>query len=259
MIKDYYLTLKISRNASEEEIKKAYRRLALKHHPDRSRDQNSKSIILEINEAYEVLGDPHKRDIYNLKFDYRNQPVAGQPLKNTSGPTHAPIKKKTGPRKVRRKKFDYTRYARNGKLVAAYILFFCVLLSLDYCFSTTYKPSIVQSVEVVIHRTRKRIEYYTFNIESTKVNVSTNSSNGSIQSGDTLEIDVTPIFGIVKHIRDTQGNDLLNIINIFMPFYFLVLAGMGTALAAILKKSAEQSFSFSLFLFILVIYFTYLL
>ena len=66
MAKDYYQTLEIERNASEADIKKAYRRLALKHHPDRnSGDVSSEDKFKEINEAYACLSDPQKRENFD--------------------------------------------------------------------------------------------------------------------------------------------------------------------------------------------------
>lgn len=59
---DYYETLGISKSASTEEIKKAYRRLALKYHPDRGGDHGK---FTEINEAYQALSDPQKRASYD--------------------------------------------------------------------------------------------------------------------------------------------------------------------------------------------------
>lgn len=64
---DYYTILGIDRNASEADIKKAYRKLAMDHHPDRN--QNNKAAeerFKEISEAYEVLSDPQKRRDYDL-------------------------------------------------------------------------------------------------------------------------------------------------------------------------------------------------
>lgn len=64
--KDYYAILGVSRNATQEEIKKAYRRLALKYHPDRNPgDREAEERFKEISEAYEVLSDPQKRAIYD--------------------------------------------------------------------------------------------------------------------------------------------------------------------------------------------------
>ncbi len=59
---DYYKTLGVSRNATQEEIKKAYRKLARQYHPDAGGDENK---FKDVNEAYEVLGDEQKRKVYD--------------------------------------------------------------------------------------------------------------------------------------------------------------------------------------------------
>lgn len=64
--KDYYETLGVSRNSSAEEIKKSYRKLAMKYHPDRNKgDSNAEKRFKEISEAYEVLKDPQKKSSYD--------------------------------------------------------------------------------------------------------------------------------------------------------------------------------------------------
>lgn len=64
--KDYYDVLGVKRAVSAEELKKAFRRLAMKHHPDRNQDDASaEAKFKEIKEAYEVLSDPEKRQIYD--------------------------------------------------------------------------------------------------------------------------------------------------------------------------------------------------
>ena len=59
---DFYRVLGVSRDASDDAIKKAYRKLVLQHHPDRNPDSaQAEPKIREINAAYEVVGDPDKR------------------------------------------------------------------------------------------------------------------------------------------------------------------------------------------------------
>ncbi|SFF44720.1 molecular chaperone DnaJ [Fontimonas thermophila] len=66
MKRDYYEVLGVSRDAGEEELKKAYRRLAMKFHPDRNPgDKAAEEKFKEANEAYEVLTDPQRRAIYD--------------------------------------------------------------------------------------------------------------------------------------------------------------------------------------------------
>lgn len=62
---DYYKTLEVDRQASSDEIKKAYRRLARKYHPDVSNEPDAESKFKQVAEAYEVLKDPDKRKMYD--------------------------------------------------------------------------------------------------------------------------------------------------------------------------------------------------
>ena len=65
MPQDYYSTLGISRSASADEIKAAYRKLALKHHPDRGGGKEAEDKFKQVNEAYQVLSNPDKRAQYD--------------------------------------------------------------------------------------------------------------------------------------------------------------------------------------------------
>ena len=69
--KDYYNILGVSRTASEEEIKKAYRKLARKFHPDVSKELNAEERFKEVSEAYETLRDSEKRAAYDRLGNYQ--------------------------------------------------------------------------------------------------------------------------------------------------------------------------------------------
>uniref|UniRef100_U5EYK6 Putative dnaj-like-1 protein n=1 Tax=Corethrella appendiculata TaxID=1370023 RepID=U5EYK6_9DIPT len=65
MGKDYYKILGVAKGASDDEIKKAYRKLALKYHPDKNKSPSAEERFKEVAEAYEVLSDKTKRDVYD--------------------------------------------------------------------------------------------------------------------------------------------------------------------------------------------------
>ncbi len=70
--KDYYEILGVTRGADADEVKRAYRKLARKFHPDVSKEKNAEDKFKEVQEAYEVLRDTEKRAAYDqLGRDYR--------------------------------------------------------------------------------------------------------------------------------------------------------------------------------------------
>ena len=78
---DYYVILEISQNASQEEIKNAYRKLALKYHPDRNKSPDAEEKFKEASEAYAILSDPVKRQQYDalgsegIKKQYKQEDI----------------------------------------------------------------------------------------------------------------------------------------------------------------------------------------
>lgn len=79
--KDYYEILNLDKNCSQDDIKKSYRKLALKYHPDRCKEENAEDKFKEISEAYQVLNDTTKRQNYDSGFydfegfyDFNNEP-----------------------------------------------------------------------------------------------------------------------------------------------------------------------------------------
>ena len=69
MVKNYYKILGVNRTSSEDDIKKAYRKLALKFHPDKNKESDAEEKFKEIAEAYEVLSDRTKKN----KYDHSNR------------------------------------------------------------------------------------------------------------------------------------------------------------------------------------------
>lgn len=85
--KDYYATLGVSKNASQDEIKKAFKKLARKYHPDVNKDPGAEEKFKEINEAYTVLSDPEKRQFYD-RYGSEAASAGGQGPPPWSGTVH---------------------------------------------------------------------------------------------------------------------------------------------------------------------------
>lgn len=62
---DYYKVLGIEKNATADDIKRAYRKLAMKYHPDVNKEKDAEAMMKQVNVAYETLSDPKKREMYD--------------------------------------------------------------------------------------------------------------------------------------------------------------------------------------------------
>lgn len=106
MAKDFYEVLGVSKNASADEIKKAYRKLALEFHPDRNKSKDAESKFKEVTKAYEVLSDPQKKQTYDQFGHAAFEQGAGQGPFGAGGPFGGAQGGQYGP-------FTYT-YATGG-------------------------------------------------------------------------------------------------------------------------------------------------
>lgn len=101
MAKTHYETLGVAPNATSEQIRSAYRKLVLKHHPDRSKDPASKPIFLAVTDAYHVLIDPDQRRRYDEKLAPRptSTPKTGSapPPREPAAPKQAATQKPSEP------------------------------------------------------------------------------------------------------------------------------------------------------------------
>src|ERR1044072_3821392 len=85
---DYYKTLGVDKKASQEDIKKAYRKLARQYHPDTNKDPGAEERFKAISEAYDTLGDPDKRKKYDRggsMFGGGSSPCGGGGTSGTAG------------------------------------------------------------------------------------------------------------------------------------------------------------------------------
>jgi molecular chaperone DnaJ len=83
--KDYYKVLNLSPSASADEIRKAFRKLALLYHPDKNKTSSAQDVFREIKEAYEVLNDPVKRADYNYSRYVSGAGRSGKPPAQSPG------------------------------------------------------------------------------------------------------------------------------------------------------------------------------
>lgn len=218
-MKDYYEILCIERFASATEVKRAYRRLAVQYHPDKNPDVAVEPLFKEINEAYEVLGDPQRKALYDLAL------VAPESMFAEQKPAHRdPAYRRRSDRPVYKSERQRMLETMASLLPAAnYVVYFCLAVSLflaaDYILPFASRTERI--VETELRKTRR-------NVPSEVIVI---TDRGTILEV-TLEVSRAFMTGKQIHISSTR---LLNIPVIF--------AGESGSMRV--RKSIYGNFSFA--------------
>ena len=102
--RDYYKILGVERDVAQDEIKRAYRKLARKYHPDVSKEADAEERFKEVNRAYQVLSNPYEKARYDLRLKYGGRQ-----------PTHSYYQQPSQPSAPRRRPFIYAERIVNWK------------------------------------------------------------------------------------------------------------------------------------------------
>jgi hypothetical protein len=128
-----YQVLGIPQDASDEEIKIAYRKLVKEYHPDRNSSESAKVIIVRVNEAHEILSDPLKRARYDQPAQpvYYNTQSNEERIYEEKKKAYRQRQREREIREEERRKIKEERYFKVGKVIAVPILVFASLLIID--------------------------------------------------------------------------------------------------------------------------------
>lgn len=242
-MKDYYRILQITPHASQEEVKKAYRRLAKVHHPDLAGGSvREEVLILEINEAYRTLSNLEKRSRYDWIRTNKEEAVDNpeQPVRRNYQPVY---KEAYDERALVKPYLPYT-YTIN-KLA----LIFCLLLIVDFFLPLRHRTDkVTYIIEETTEQNGEEVAEHT-QVQTWKGRryiVSREAGLHFAQNPDML-VYSTPMFGKVRYIgpASREVNRFLIEYSIYGNFAFLPLILLLTAFLGSFKKfSPELSFSF---------------
>ncbi len=263
-MKDYYKILNIDRNATEGQIKKAYRDLALKYHPDKAGAFDSHHIFTEINEAYQVLSRKDHRENYNFIYDYNHIDKRRQRADSIFTETvnwKTNVKEKDGWRhpflRVDEEGVDLTPYIKSVRLISMLSFLFTFLIILDYFLP---KVNYEQTVRAKL-TTYKSMNTIVVATEDFEFPLSFRYSK-MIRPGDNAIVSLSPIFGIQYKLTIESRMDKYvfnphySIYNIFAFFLVILLV---TSYIGLYQKRNNPELIFSagvanVFLSVLVMY-----
>ncbi len=267
---DYYQILGVSRGASTEEIKRAYRKLALRFHPDKTNDPAAHERIKEINEAYDVLGDPEKKRSYDLG-SYK--PLVDAFRETESSPAHRdpayrrrrpPVSRKNEKSSLQELKETYMPFMSKVSLTA---FIFCMVLMIDYALP--FRKTVEKIVDSYTYQgigmrnnlsrsTYMRSEIIVTN-ESNRYRIS--SLDYSFHIGDLIHVSSSrffriPVFIESDKVAKTEFKATIYRNFIFMPLVLLITSGLGV----FLKRNFELRFNLGIvnaMLFLLNLFFLF--
>lgn len=254
-MKNYYFILGLNIYASEGEIKRAYRKLALQYHPDKNPSPEAESIFKEINEAYEVLGDSASKANYDLLLK------GGVPETNTVNPRpHRDPRYRPRPRgsySTKTKKQELleimAQYLQYAILMSRVSLAFCVILLIDY--NLPYQVSEQKVIEVSGSAQIRGARTYQLQLENGgAVNMSSRAAQ-EFRPGASLLMHKTSLFNVPVQLENTATHFITNVpISVYGNFLFAPLIMLITSLlGAFYWKGIEFRFNLGVVNFFLLL------
>jgi curved DNA-binding protein CbpA len=232
-MKDYYQILGVSYNAREGEIKSAFRKLVLRYHPDKNASVEAASLILEINEAYEILSDPIKKNLYDSILTGKQQLVQ---------PPMAPHRDPAYRRRARNPNFKSKRQ-QMLEMMAEYLpitLFMSrlgfalvVFIALDFLLpSTAQEETIIKTKVSTVgrHQTSNK-KFYTDKGTGFEVNY---QESKNFEIGSSVRITYSSFVHVPKVVETKSNHILIKIPTtiygsfIFMPLLLLITSTLGS-------------------------------
>lgn len=256
-MKDYYAILGVSLNASAAVIKSRYRQLALRYHPDKNKTPEAALLIQEINEAYDVLGDPGKRTHYDLLRSGRFVVVTPEP----ETPRHR------DPR-YRPKSAEYMREVRENSInaymrdnlrymvmVSKFTMAFALFCMLDYVLPTQQQTHQIVATSKTTEGKKAINAFIVYLDDGTEVRLSHELDEVFVE-GDVVDYGVSKILSIPVKIQNQRNRFLTRVpLSYFGNFLFFPIILLATSALGIFYTGEGFEFRFNVGLFNLIFFF----
>jgi hypothetical protein len=254
-LKNYYQILGVGYSATDQEIKQAYRRLAVLYHPDKNAAPEAEALFKEINEAYDTLSDPVKK----RNYDWTLSNPLGELLQQPEPPKHRdPAYRRTRPHAAPRKRVNETHALMKHYL--PYMLWICWaglfitgLLVIDLVVPKKTQTERLAGVETVRGRKNVVVYFRLHTEEGSSIKFYDHTVYVFARAG-TLHVTKTRIYGTIMKVTDEQHQHELTMGYIYHNLVFMPLILLTTSvLGIIFRKGIEFPFNLSIVSFIFII------
>lgn len=212
-MKNYYQTLGVAEDATEREIKQAHHQLALRLHPDRTPDPVAQAQFLEVQEAYDILGDRHRRLAYDM-LRQRARELAAAPRHGPSpyDPPSAPVNRRRAPSQKEIWAAQMRSYVPWSRRINWAIAAFCLTLALDWALPTRELPDeyvIAEAPVSVSASLNNPMIAYLITTSNTQFKISEQVYDEyPLRLGEPLTVWRTPLLGIVRRLQPHHYHEL---------------------------------------------------
>jgi hypothetical protein len=262
-LKDYYSILGVNRSASHAEIKRAFRQLAVTYHPDKNPDPEAEQIFKEVNEAYEIIGDPEKKRDYDYRLDNPFGEILVHEVEEEQPRHRDPAYKRRRPpdpnrksenQEIREMMLGASGYTRAVLWVS---LIFCFFLLLDYTFPVREVQATVLDVKdnaakrsyrgsADVSMTVHTDQNITFRVDLEHVD--------HFKPGTVIDIHVSRMLGVPLSVKSMEEVIVPVPVNIYGNFLFAPLTLVAASAAGLLfRKRIELSFNLAVASFLVLI------
>ncbi len=247
-MKDYYAILGVSRTASAEEIKRAFRRLAVQFHPDKNPDPKAEDFFKDLSEAYDVLSDWDKRKNYDLRFENpfgatvdidSPKPRHRDPKYRPKPPGYRPVPKPS----VYETMAEYLPYFRRISWTGVFVT---CLLVIDFLLPYGATEELLVGVERVTGG-KDKFRYYEFNTYSGKQIKAHDYAASFLVYEDRIRYHQTAIFHTDMYLSDVDGEHFVKLGYFYRTlFFFPLILGVSSILGVAYRKNVEFPFNLSI-------------
>ncbi|MBX2896764.1 MAG: J domain-containing protein [Cyclobacteriaceae bacterium] len=225
-MKNYYFILGLKTFAHVQEVKRAYRKLALQYHPDRNATAEAASIFIEITEAYEILSDPQRK----FEYDRLLQGVQPVPVEHSRDPRfrRGPVARESASK--RREALELMRlYLKYAVMFSRLALIFSVVLIADY--SMPVKKERNEIIDISRRREARYAQSSQLALEDGEVLTLNQETARQFQRGAIITLHTTSLFSVPLILENEKTHFKSKVpVSIYANFVFLPLIMLITSL-----------------------------
>lgn len=252
-MKDYYGILGVPPSASDLEIKRAFRKLAVRYHPDKNPSEEARPVFHDINEAYDILGDPAKRALYDARRENPFAQILEEPVVRHRDPAYRRSGRRPPPRRGPSASFTLMKeYLPAFMWVSRIGLVTTILFFIDYVIP--YQQIEESVVEIRAVRFQREISHYMVLTDSGRKIKLYDFSSGYFVQDPTIRLTVTRLYRSVMSVSNGAMDYKETVAYMYrMLVFFPILLFVISSLAFIYRQRIEFCFSLNLTGFILLV------